>query len=72
MLQVSFVSAIIVLGHPAEMYVHGTQLVIRVLGYVVGIMLSTIIFVPLLYPLKLKTVFEVSILVYLIDMKSIS
>ena len=55
----SFLSAIIVLGHPAEMYVHGTQLAMRMLGYIIGIILSTFTFVPLLYPLKFNTVYEV-------------
>lgn len=55
---VSFMSAILILGFPAEMYTAGTLFYISLLSIIIGIILATIIFVPLLYPLKLTSTFE--------------
>ena len=55
---VSFVSAILVLGTPAEMYTRGTQLTLRVFGYTLSIVLSSLLFVPLFYKLKVTSAFE--------------
>lgn len=56
---VSFVSAILVLGTPAEMYVNGTQYTLYVVGVVLAVIIANLIFVPLLYPLRLTSSFEV-------------
>ncbi|CAG5130556.1 unnamed protein product, partial [Candidula unifasciata] len=55
---VSFMSAILILGTPAEMYTQGTEYYISLIGMLLGIAISAILFVPLLYPLKLTSVFE--------------
>ena len=57
---VSFMSAILILGTPAEMYNNGTEYVIYVFGICLAIVLSTVLFVPLLFNLKLTSSFEVS------------
>jgi sodium-coupled monocarboxylate transporter 8/12 len=56
---VSFMSAILILGTPAEMYTAGTLYFTYLLGMILAIILSTILFVPLLYPLTLTSSFEV-------------
>jgi len=55
---VSFVSGILVLGTPAEMYTHGTQLFMRTIGYCVACLISGILFVPLFFYLKVTSSFE--------------
>ena len=57
---VSFVSAVTVLGTPAEMYTRGTQLSMRVLGYCCACVLSSLLFVPLFFHLRVTSSFEVS------------
>ena len=56
---VSFMSAILILGTPAEMYTAGTLYVLNEIGIVIAIILASVLFVPLLYPLKLTSSFEV-------------
>ncbi|KAL3885460.1 hypothetical protein ACJMK2_025516, partial [Sinanodonta woodiana] len=56
---VSFMSAILILGTPAEMYTEGTQYFIYLFGMIIAVILAALIFVPLLYPLKLTSSFEV-------------
>lgn len=58
-LTVSFISSILILGEPAEMYTFGGQLWISKFGWLLGAALSTVIFVPVLHPLKLTSVNEV-------------
>ncbi|XP_071098413.1 sodium-coupled monocarboxylate transporter 1-like isoform X1 [Haliotis cracherodii] len=53
----SFISAIMVLGYPAEMYNDGTQFYIRVMASI-GIVFGAVVFVPLFYPLKVTSSFE--------------
>ena len=60
----SFMSAILILGTPAEMYTDGTQFYIRVFGSF-GCGIAALLFVPLFYPLKLTSSYEVSILLAL-------
>ncbi|PVD36488.1 hypothetical protein C0Q70_03472 [Pomacea canaliculata] len=55
---VSFMSAILILGTPAEMYTQGTQYMIYIVGILLAIVIAALIFVPLLYPLKLTSSFE--------------
>jgi Na+/proline symporter len=57
---VSFMSAILILGSPAEIYTEGTQYFIYVFGIMLACLLAAQLFVPLLYPLKLTSSFEVS------------
>ncbi|XP_046563516.1 sodium-coupled monocarboxylate transporter 1-like, partial [Haliotis rubra] len=56
---VSFMSAILILGTPAEMYREGTQYYLYTFGLTVAIVVSTLLYVPLLYPLKYTSSFEV-------------
>ena len=56
---VSFMSAILILGTPAEMYTQGTQYFMYMFGIVLAIILASQLFVPLLYPLQLTSSFEV-------------
>ncbi|KAH3802750.1 hypothetical protein DPMN_156432 [Dreissena polymorpha] len=55
---VSFISAILILGMPAEMYTAGTLYFLYLIGMILAIILSALIFVPLLYPLSLTSSFE--------------
>ncbi|KAK2167768.1 hypothetical protein LSH36_24g06030 [Paralvinella palmiformis] len=56
---VSYVSSILVLGVPAEMYTRGTQLILRTLGYCLACIISSLLFVPLFYGLNVTSSFEV-------------
>jgi len=58
---VSFVSGIIVLGTPAEMYTRGTQLFMRTVGYSLACVVSSLLFVPLFFNLKVTSSFEVCV-----------
>jgi len=62
---VSFVSGIIVLGTPAEMYTRGTQLFMRTVGYCLACVVSSLLFVPLFFNLKVTSSFEVCMCVTL-------
>ncbi|KAK3094561.1 hypothetical protein FSP39_003422 [Pinctada imbricata] len=55
---VSFMSAILILGTPAEMYTKGTQYFMYIIGIMLAVVLAAQLFVPLLYPLKLTSSFE--------------
>ncbi|KAL8568333.1 hypothetical protein ACOMHN_040906 [Nucella lapillus] len=55
---VSFMSAILILGTPAEMYTAGTEFVVHLVGLLLAVLISALVFVPLLYPLKLTSSFE--------------
>jgi hypothetical protein len=50
----------LILGSPAEIYTEGTQYFIYVFGIMLACLLAAQLFVPLLYPLKLTSSFEVS------------
>jgi sodium-coupled monocarboxylate transporter 8/12 len=56
---VSFLSAILILGAPAEMYFKGTQYYLYVFGQMTAVVLATVLFVPLFYPLKLTSMYQV-------------
>jgi len=58
---VSFVSGIMVLGIPAEMYTRGTQLFMRTIGYCLACVLSSLLFVPLFFNLKVTSAYEVRV-----------
>jgi Na+/proline symporter len=55
----AFLSAILILGTPAEVYVEGTEYWVYVLGMMAACVFATLLFVPLLYPLKLTSSYEV-------------
>ena len=61
-LLVSFASAILVLGQPAEVYTKGTLFATRIIGYCLACIISSIVFVPLFYSLQTISCFEVSFL----------
>ena len=56
----SYISAILVLGTTAEMYMYGIQHWLGMLGSSFAHTLSAIIFVPLFFPLNITSSFEVS------------
>ena len=56
----SFMSAITVLGTPAEMYTFGVHYVMVWMAYCIMIPLAAYVFLPVFYNLKLTSVFEVS------------
>ncbi|OWF48976.1 sodium-coupled monocarboxylate transporter 1-like isoform X2 [Mizuhopecten yessoensis] len=55
---VSFMSAILILGTPAEMFTKGTQYFVYTFGVISAVVVAANIFVPLIYPLKLTSSFE--------------
>jgi len=58
---VSFVSGIVILGIPAEMYTRGTQLFMRTVGYCLACVISSLLFVPLFFNLRVTSSFEVCV-----------
>ena len=57
----AFLSAILILGTPAEVYVEGTEYWIYLIGMMSACVFAVFLFVPLLYPLKLTSSYEVKI-----------
>ncbi|XP_056006711.1 sodium/iodide cotransporter-like [Ostrea edulis] len=57
-LVVSFESSIMMLGLPAETYVYGLQYIWYNVGVMAGLFIGVLIVVPLIYPLKLTSVYE--------------
>ncbi|XP_052784824.1 sodium-dependent multivitamin transporter-like [Mya arenaria] len=57
-LMVSFESSIMMLGTPAEVYVYGFQWLIGNVGYFIANILSIIIVVPLIHPLRITSAYE--------------
>ena len=57
---VSYLSAILILGSPAEIYTNGTLYWWYAVGGGLSCVFTVLIFVPLLYPLKLTSCYEVS------------
>ena len=55
----SFFSSIMVLGNTAEMYTRGVQFWLAFVGSSLGYLISIFVFVPLLFPLKLTSAYEV-------------
>merc|ERR1712038_46618 len=55
---VSFISTVLILGFPAEIYSFGAEIVMGSLGIALGNPLAVFIFVPVLYPLKFTSVNE--------------
>ena len=59
-LVVSYTSGISQLGKPAEIYQHGVQYVLGMIGISLGILFSIFTFVPMLFRLQLTSASEVS------------
>lgn len=57
-LAASYISAILFLGYPAETFAYGGQYLIRILGVALGAGSGVLLFVPIIYPLKLTSVNE--------------
>ena len=55
----SFVSGITILGYTSEMYMYGTMAWISPIGNGLGAVVAALIFIPLLYPLKITSSYEV-------------
>ena len=55
----SMFSAIYILGVSAEMYQYGVGLWMGVVGNIFGYILANRIFVPLYYPLKITSMYQV-------------
>ncbi|XP_060071969.1 sodium-coupled monocarboxylate transporter 2-like [Ylistrum balloti] len=55
---VTFVSAISVMGIPAEIYLFGIRMIHGVVAYFLSICIANVTVVPLLYPLKLTSTYE--------------
>ncbi len=55
----SFISAILILGMPAEVYISGLIYSMSAIGSAVGVLAGGVLFVPLLYPLKITSSYEV-------------
>ena len=58
---VSFLSSVLILGYPAEMYNQGTPMWFNAIGMALGAIVAALLFVPLFHPLKLTSVNEVSL-----------
>jgi len=56
----SFMSAILLLGGPAEIVVYGTQYWIICISYCFVIPIAAYVFIPIFYRLELTSVFEVT------------
>lgn len=57
-LLVSFESSILMLGYPAEIYVYGIQAFWGTVGFFIANILSIIVIVPLMHPLKITSAYE--------------
>jgi Na+/proline symporter len=65
-LMVSYQSALMILGFTAEMYSYGTpQWFGSFMGYPLAILLAERLFVPWIFPLKLTSVYEVSVVSFI-------
>ena len=54
----SFNSAYMILGIPSEMYTYGTQFYIMILGTGIGVVMAGEMWVPVLYRLKVVSIYE--------------
>lgn len=59
-LMIGYLSAITVLGFPAEMFYYGAEYGFVIIGYAGGAMIAYFLFVPLFYPLHMVSIHEVS------------
>ncbi len=58
-LMVSFESSIMMLGYPAEVYVYGAQLFIKLFGFMAAFLICRVLMIPLIHPLKITSAYEV-------------
>lgn len=56
----SFISAVTLLGTPAEMYRYNTMYWFIVFGFLISVILSNTIYIPVFYNLGITSVFEVT------------
>ena len=56
---VSFISTILVLGYPAEIFSFGSGLCVQIFSEILGSVAACLVLVPLLYPLKCTTANQV-------------
>ena len=68
----AFLSAILILGTPAEVYMQGTEYWIYALGMMLSCVFAVLLFVPLLYPLRLTSSYEVMYIVLCIYKVSVA
>lgn len=61
-MMVGTVSAITIMGNAGEMYAYGTQLWLMDLGIVLGLVIVANVFIPIMYPLNMVSLYEVSYL----------
>ena len=54
----SFNSAYMILGIPSEMYSYGTQFYVMILGTGVGVLLGAEVWIPVLYKLRVVSIYE--------------
>ncbi|CAN9502342.1 unnamed protein product [Ophioblennius macclurei] len=54
----SFQSAVAIIGVPAEIYAHGTQYWFLGCAYILGLLIPAHVFIPLLYRLRLSSVYQ--------------
>ncbi|KAK8739500.1 hypothetical protein OTU49_003359, partial [Cherax quadricarinatus] len=52
------ISAISILGNATEVYFYGTQLTMNLIGSIFGVLVLRNVMLPVLYPLKLVSMFE--------------
>ncbi|CAG0882591.1 unnamed protein product [Darwinula stevensoni] len=56
-LAATYLSAIVLLGTPAEIYANGSEWWMQIVGYTVGTVLATLVFVPVLHPPKFASLY---------------
>lgn len=61
-MMVGTISAITISANAGEMYAYGTQFWIMDFGIAVGLILVAKIFIPIMYPLRMVSLYEVSVL----------
>ena len=55
------VSAIVVLGVPAETYAYGVQIMVWYIGYALAMVVACIFYMPVYHWLKVTSMYEVNI-----------
>lgn len=55
----TYMSPILVLGYAGEIYSYGTLLVETILGTIIFVPIAALVFLPVMYPLKLTSAYEV-------------
>lgn len=58
-LMATYMSAISLLGEPAETYMHGTQFVMEMVGVPLGAVVAAYGFLPVFFDLEVSTAYEV-------------